>query len=83
MFLYLRDPDENRIELYTSDYLIPDPDFEPIRWSLSDPRRQTFWGAAAPPSWFNDAALVERIDGSGFVPVEAPLLADRPSFVGH
>ncbi|HEU5424747.1 MAG TPA: 3,4-dihydroxyphenylacetate 2,3-dioxygenase [Nitrolancea sp.] len=83
MFLYLRDPDENRIELYTSDYLIPDPDFEPIRWSLSDPRRQTFWGTAAPPSWFNDAALVERIGGSGFVPVEAPLLADRPSFVGH
>ena len=32
MFLYLLDPDGNRIELYTSDYLIPDPDFEPIRW---------------------------------------------------
>ena len=83
MFLYLRDPDGNRIELYTSDYLIPDPDFEPIRWSLSDPKRQTIWGHAAPPSWFNDASRVERIDGQGFVEISEPRMADRPSFVGH
>ncbi len=43
-FLYLRDPDGHRIELYTSDYLSVDPDFEPIRWQLHDPRRQALWG---------------------------------------
>lgn len=83
MFLYLRDPDGNRIELYTNDYLIPDPDFEPIRWRLDDPKRQTFWGQPAPASWFNEAALVENFDGDGFVPLTEPLLADRPRHVGH
>ena len=34
-FLYVRDPDGHRVELFTSDYLTVDPDLEPIRWSLA------------------------------------------------
>jgi catechol 2,3-dioxygenase len=56
-FLYLRDPDGHRVELYTSDYLTIDPDHEPTRWELRDPRRQTLWGAPAPKSWFEEGAL--------------------------
>src|SRR5699024_7317201 len=41
-FLYLRDPDGHRIELYNGDYLTSDPDFKPIRWDVNDPTRQTF-----------------------------------------
>jgi catechol 2,3-dioxygenase len=55
-FLYVRDPDGHRVELYTSDYMTVDPDFEPIRWSLSDPRRQTLWGTPAPRSWFEEGS---------------------------
>ena len=62
-FLYLRDPDGHRIELYTSDYLTVDPDFEPIRWHRDDLRRQTLWGAPAPKSWFLEGSLVEAFDG--------------------
>ena len=80
-FLYLRDPDLNRIELYTSDYLIPDPDFAPIRWTLSDPRRATFWGHAPPRSWFDEASLVEDIRTQQLLPVREPLLAGRPAHV--
>lgn len=83
MFLYVRDPDGNRIELYTSDYLIPDPDFEPIRWRLNDPKRQTFWGQPAPQSWFNDSSLVEDFSGHNFVTLTTPVMVDRPSFIGH
>jgi catechol 2,3-dioxygenase len=83
MFLYLRDPDGNRIELYTSDYLIPDPDFEPIRWNLNDPKRQTYWGHTAPASWFDEAGPVENFDGTGFEEVIPPAIADRPKIVGH
>ncbi|ACZ40219.1 3,4-dihydroxyphenylacetate 2,3-dioxygenase [Sphaerobacter thermophilus] len=83
MFLYLRDPDGNRVELYTCDYLIADPDFEPIRWRLNDPKRQTYWGHPAPPSWFNDASHVATFDGDGYMPIQAPAMADRPSYVGH
>jgi len=55
-FLYVRDPDGHRLELYTSDYHTMDPDHEPIRWSLRDPRRQTLWGAPAPKSWFEEGS---------------------------
>jgi catechol 2,3-dioxygenase len=56
-FLYVRDPDNNRIEFYCSDYLTVDPDHEPIRWDLKDPQRQTLWGAPAPRSWFEEGSV--------------------------
>ena len=80
-FLYLRDPDGNRIELYASDYLVSDPDWQPIRWTLDDPRRATFWGHAAPPSWFDEAALCESVMTGDLLPTAAPLLHDRPLHV--
>jgi catechol 2,3-dioxygenase len=80
-FLYLRDPDNNRIELYTGDYLIADPDWRPIRWSINDPRRATFWGHAAPASWFEDASLVESIVDGSLVTPRPPRLRDRSEFV--
>jgi catechol 2,3-dioxygenase len=55
-FLYIRDPDGNRVELYCSDYLTVDPDHEPLRWNLHDPQRQTLWGAPAPRSWFEEGS---------------------------
>ncbi|MBX5437573.1 MAG: 3,4-dihydroxyphenylacetate 2,3-dioxygenase [Alicyclobacillaceae bacterium] len=57
-FLYLRDPDGHRVELYTSDYLTIDPDLQPIRWSATDPRRQTLWGHPTPDSWWKEASPV-------------------------
>ena len=71
-FLYVRDPDGHRVELFTSDYLTVDPDFEPLRWSLTDPQRQTLWGHPAPKSWFEE--------GSSFVgvPVREPALEAQP-----
>lgn len=56
-FLYIRDPDGHRIEIYCSDYQTVDPDHEPIRWDLRDPQRQTLWGAPAPRSWFEEGTL--------------------------
>ncbi len=64
-FLYIRDKDGHRTEVYCSDYQTNDPDHEPIKWDLKDPQRQTLWGAAAPRSWFElgspfeGASLVE------------------------
>ncbi|MCZ7643598.1 MAG: 3,4-dihydroxyphenylacetate 2,3-dioxygenase [Pseudorhodoplanes sp.] len=71
-FLYTRDPDGHRVELFTSDYLTVDPDLEPLRWSLRDPQRQTLWGQPAPKSWFEE--------GSAFteVPLREPVLEAQP-----
>jgi catechol 2,3-dioxygenase len=71
-FLYIRDPDGHRIELFTSDYLTVDPDLEPIRWSLRDPQRQTLWGHPAPRSWFEEGSVFPG------VALREPALAARP-----
>ena len=71
-FLYVRDPDGHRVELFTSDYLTVDTDHEPIRWKLDDPQRQTLWGHPAPKSWFEEGSPFKS------VPVREPLLEARP-----
>jgi catechol 2,3-dioxygenase len=74
-FLYVRDPDGHRVELFTSDYLTVDPDLEPIRWSLRDPQRQTLWGHPAPKSWFEEgsefAGVPQRESALGALPIVA------------
>jgi catechol 2,3-dioxygenase len=75
-FLYVRDPDGHRIELYCSDYQTVDPDHEPIRWDLKDPQRQTLWGAPAPRSWFEEGSRFAGADlaesGLKATPIVAP-----------
>ncbi len=61
-FLYIRDPDLNRIEIYCSDYQTVDPDHEPIKWDLRDPQRQTLWGAPAPRSWFEEGSVFDGVN---------------------
>lgn len=71
-FLYIRDPDGHRVELYCSDYQTVDPDHEPIAWDLADPQRQTLWGAAAPKSWFEEGSIFANTD------TNPPSLQARP-----
>jgi catechol 2,3-dioxygenase len=75
-FLYIRDQDGHRTEIYCSDYQTVDPDLEPIKWDLKDPQRQTLWGAAAPKSWFElgsifDGATLQNSDLAA-QPIVAP-----------
>ncbi|MBU5267340.1 3,4-dihydroxyphenylacetate 2,3-dioxygenase [Virgibacillus proomii] len=81
-FLYVRDPDGHRIELYNGDYLTSDPDFKPIKWDLDDPMRQTFWGHEAPDSWFDEASTVLDIHSGQKISLDEPVLKKRkPQFV--
>ena len=80
-FLYLRDFDNNRIEIFTADYIIPDPDFEPIKWKLSDPRRATFWGHLPPKSWFEEASLVEDVRTGELLSTRAATESGKPTFL--
>ena len=80
-FLYLRDPEGNRIELYTGDYLSADPDWVPIKWKLNDPQRQTFWGAPTPASWFNEAMLVRSPETGKLEKLAEPKIVDRPDYL--
>jgi hypothetical protein len=62
-YVYLRDPDGHRLEVYTSDYYTGDPDHPVLRWSVLDPRRRDFWGNAVIPSWYSEASPVLDLDG--------------------
>lgn len=74
-FLYIRDPDGHRIEIYCSDYQTIDPDHEPIRWDLRDPQRQTLWGAPAPKSWFEEGTAFKGRPAREPVYAASPIVA--------
>ena len=63
-YVYLRDPDGHRLEVYTSDYYTGDPDHPTLRWNVHDPRRRDFWGNAIIPSWYTEATTVLDLDGN-------------------
>ncbi|MEU2200215.1 3,4-dihydroxyphenylacetate 2,3-dioxygenase [Isoptericola sp. NPDC019482] len=72
LFLYVRDPDQHRIELFTTHYQFIDLESEAIRWDVSDPRRAQQWGMPASERWFFEAS---EFPGE---PVQEPLLHATP-----
>ena len=81
LFVYVRDPDGNRVELYTGDYLTSDPDFKTIRWKLDDRRRQTLWGPPPPRRWFEEYMRVESLDTGELIEVSPPTSRPIPTYV--
>ena len=59
-FIYFRDPDGHRVELFTSHYNVIDINQKPKRWDLSDTRRSQLWGFPAPKKWFYEATQFEN-----------------------
>lgn len=72
LFVYFRDPDGHRVELFNTHYQTIDPDDVPLRWSLTDTRRSQIWGLPATRRWF-----VEATPFQGIEPIE-PLLKSDP-----
>ena len=50
-FLYAYEPGGNRIELFSSGYLIFAPDWEPIVWTQAERARGQAWGLRLPESF--------------------------------
>lgn len=72
LFLYLRDPDQHRVELFNTHYQFIDLETPPIRWDVSNARRAQLWGMPASNRWFFEAS---EFPGQ---PVEDPLLEATP-----
>jgi len=72
MFVYLRDPDNHRIELFTAHYQTIDIDDAPVRWERGDERLARLWAPPPPRSWIEEACPFHG------VAVTAPAHADRP-----
>ena len=71
-FIYFRDPDGHRVEIFTSHYNFIDNDQEPKRWDLTDTTRSQLWGFPAPKKWFYEASEFEGIE------VQLPLKDSPP-----
>jgi len=71
-FIYFRDPDGHRVEIFTSHYNVIDVDHEPKRWDLTNTRRSQLWGFPAPRKWFAEASHFEGAE------VKPPLLDAAP-----
>ncbi|MCL2316877.1 MAG: 3,4-dihydroxyphenylacetate 2,3-dioxygenase [Actinomycetia bacterium] len=62
-YLYLRDPDGHRVEIYTQDYYTGDPDNPLVVWDVHDNQRRDWWGTPVVPSWYTEASRVLDLDG--------------------
>jgi catechol-2,3-dioxygenase len=80
-YVYLRDPDGHRIEVYTSDYYTGDPDHETFRWDVNDDRRRDYWGNAVIESWYKEATPVLDLDGR-IAPIEESRIDESAIRVG-
>ena len=66
LFVYLRDPDGHRIELFNTHYQCMDIDDEPVRWDSSYLSRRN-WQLPARERWFIEASRF-----AGIEPTEPP-----------
>jgi catechol 2,3-dioxygenase len=72
LFVYFRDPDNHRLELFNTHYQTIDLDDVPLRWELTDTRRSQLWGLPAPRRWFVEATPFDNVE------VVEPLLQADP-----
>ena len=59
LFVYFRDPDGHRVELFNTHYQIMDLENEPVRWDPGDPNISLPWGLPAQRKWFDEATNFE------------------------
>jgi catechol 2,3-dioxygenase len=55
LFVYLRDPDGHRVELFNTHYQVMDIENEPVRWDMSYAARRR-WQLPARRQWFTEAS---------------------------
>jgi 3,4-dihydroxyphenylacetate 2,3-dioxygenase len=81
-YLYLRDPDGHRVEIYSQDYYTGDPDNPTITWDVHDNQRRDWWGTPVVPSWYAEASVVLDLDGNVRAVVERTEASELAVTVG-
>ncbi|NTF96012.1 VOC family protein [Rhizobium rhizogenes] len=61
LFVYFRDPDGHRVELFNTHYQVMDLENEPIRWDPHDPAVAFPWGMPARQRWFDEATEFRNV----------------------
>lgn len=77
MFVYFRDPDGHRVELFSTHYQTIDIEVEPVRWNLRDPGVALRWGLPAQASWFAEATRFAGVEVKEAPGAGAPMTLER------
>jgi len=56
LFVYLRDPDGHRVEVFNSHYQTIDVELEPVRWDAGALSTNARWGLPALEKWYVEAS---------------------------
>jgi catechol 2,3-dioxygenase len=65
MFVYFRDPDGHRVELFNTHYQVMDIENEPVGWDPADANVSFPWGYPARAAWFEEATDFSGVAVSG------------------
>jgi catechol 2,3-dioxygenase len=55
MYVYFRDPDGHRVELFNTHYQVMDMENQAVRWDATDHKLSFPWGLPAQRKWFEEA----------------------------
>jgi catechol 2,3-dioxygenase len=77
MFVYFRDPDGHRVELFTTHYQVMDLENEPIRWDPDDPAVAYPWGLPAQRRWYEQATPMAGTPVAPASPRPNPMTLER------
>jgi catechol 2,3-dioxygenase len=77
MFVYFRDPDGHRVELFNTHYQIMDLENEPVRWDPEDPSVAYPWGLPAQKKWFEQATPMAESTLALATPKPNPMTLER------
>jgi catechol 2,3-dioxygenase len=61
-YVYFRDPDGHRIELFTTHYQIMDIENAPVRWDPNHPLRKQIWGLPAQRAWVEEGTRFPGVE---------------------
>ena len=77
LFVYMRDPDGHRVELFTTHYQTLDIDDEPVRWDPREPGFGMPWGLPAQRSWHDEASAFVGVEVSGSAAASGPAVLEE------
>jgi catechol 2,3-dioxygenase len=77
LYVYFRDPDGHRVELFNTHYQLMDIEIEPVRWDPADGARITPWGLPAQRKWFVEATPFAGVAASEPASMGEPMSLER------
>jgi catechol 2,3-dioxygenase len=77
LFVYFRDPDGHRVELFNTHYQIMDLENKPVRWDPRDPAVAFPWGMPARQSWFESVTEFRDVEVRNTPVRPAPMTLEK------